>query len=52
MPLRAEPRLPGHCRAAAGANATNKRITDLDDYVVQTTATVNFGRKWSAEGAR
>jgi outer membrane protein OmpA-like peptidoglycan-associated protein len=23
-------------------NATNKRITDLDDYVVQTTATVNF----------
>jgi outer membrane protein OmpA-like peptidoglycan-associated protein len=28
--------------AVAGVNATNKRITDLDDYVVQTTATVNF----------
>jgi outer membrane protein OmpA-like peptidoglycan-associated protein len=28
--------------AVAGVNATNKRITDLDDYVVQTTSTVNF----------
>ena len=28
--------------AVAGVNATNKRITDLDDFVVQTTATVNF----------
>lgn len=28
--------------AVAGVNATNKRITDLDDYVIQTTATVNF----------
>ena len=28
--------------AVAGVNATNKRITDLDDYVVQTTQTVNF----------
>ena len=28
--------------AVAGVNATNKRISDLDDYVVQTTATVNF----------
>ena len=28
--------------AVAGVNATNKRITELDDYVVQTTATVNF----------
>jgi outer membrane protein OmpA-like peptidoglycan-associated protein len=28
--------------AVAGVNATNQRITDLDDYVVQTTATVNF----------
>lgn len=28
--------------AVAGVNATNKRITDLDEYVVQTTATVNF----------
>jgi outer membrane protein OmpA-like peptidoglycan-associated protein len=28
--------------AVAGVNATNKRITDLDDYTVQTTATVNF----------
>ena len=28
--------------AVAGVNATNKRITDLDDYVVQNTATVNF----------
>ena len=28
--------------AVAGVNATNKRITDLDDYSVQTTATVNF----------
>ncbi|MGB4988279.1 MAG: OmpA family protein [Pyrinomonadaceae bacterium] len=27
--------------AVAGVNATNKRITDMDDYVVQTTATVN-----------
>ncbi|MBX3281080.1 MAG: OmpA family protein [Acidobacteria bacterium] len=28
--------------AVAGVNATNKRITDIDDYVVQTTATINF----------
>jgi outer membrane protein OmpA-like peptidoglycan-associated protein len=28
--------------AVAGVNATNQRITDLDEYVVQTTATVNF----------
>jgi len=28
--------------AVAGVNATNKRITDMDDYVVQSTATVNF----------
>jgi outer membrane protein OmpA-like peptidoglycan-associated protein len=28
--------------AVAGVNATNKRITDLDDYTVQTTSTVNF----------
>ena len=28
--------------AVAGVNATNKRITDVDDYVVQSTATVNF----------
>jgi len=28
--------------AVQGVNATNKRITELDDYVVQTTATVNF----------
>ena len=28
--------------AVAGVNATNKRITDLDDFVVQSTATVNF----------
>jgi outer membrane protein OmpA-like peptidoglycan-associated protein len=28
--------------AVAGVNATNKRITDLDEYVVQSTATVNF----------
>ncbi len=28
--------------AVAGVNATNKRISDLDDYVVQTTGTVNF----------
>ena len=28
--------------AVEGVNATNKRISDLDDYVVQTTATVNF----------
>ncbi len=28
--------------AVAGVNATNKRISDLDDYVVQTSATVNF----------
>lgn len=28
--------------AVAGVNATNKRISDLDDYVIQTTATVNF----------
>lgn len=28
--------------AIAGVNATNSRITSLDDYVVQSTATVNF----------
>lgn len=28
--------------AVAGVNATNQRITALDDYVVQTTETVNF----------
>lgn len=28
--------------AVAGVNATNKRITDMDDYVVQSTATINF----------
>ena len=28
--------------AVAGVNATNKRITDLDDFIVQSTATVNF----------
>jgi outer membrane protein OmpA-like peptidoglycan-associated protein len=28
--------------AVAGVNATNKRISDLDDFVVQSTATVNF----------
>jgi outer membrane protein OmpA-like peptidoglycan-associated protein len=28
--------------AVQGVNATNKRISDLDDYVVQSTATVNF----------
>lgn len=28
--------------AVAGVNATNERITALDDYVVQSTATVNF----------
>lgn len=28
--------------AVAGVNATNKRISDLDDFVVQNTATVNF----------
>jgi len=28
--------------AVAGVNATNKRITDLDDYVVNSTETVNF----------
>lgn len=28
--------------AVAGVNATNRRITDLDDYVVQSTATINF----------
>jgi outer membrane protein OmpA-like peptidoglycan-associated protein len=28
--------------AVAGVNATNQRITDLDEYVVQSTATVNF----------
>jgi outer membrane protein OmpA-like peptidoglycan-associated protein len=28
--------------AVAGVNATNKRITDLDDFVVQSTATINF----------
>ncbi len=28
--------------AVAGVNATNSRITAIDDYVVQSTATVNF----------
>jgi outer membrane protein OmpA-like peptidoglycan-associated protein len=28
--------------AVAGVNATNKRISDLDDFVVQSTATVTF----------
>ena len=28
--------------AVAGVNATNQRITNLDDYTVQETATVNF----------
>lgn len=28
--------------AVAGVNATNKRISDLDDYVTQSAATVNF----------
>ncbi|HXG84479.1 MAG TPA: OmpA family protein [Pyrinomonadaceae bacterium] len=28
--------------AISGVNATNQRITSLDDYVVQSTATVNF----------
>ncbi len=28
--------------AVAGVNATNQRISSLDDYVVQTTSTVNF----------
>ncbi len=28
--------------AVAGVNATNQRITDLDEFVVQNTATVNF----------
>ena len=28
--------------AIAGVNATNKRITDTDEFVVQSTATVNF----------
>lgn len=28
--------------AIAGVNATNNRITSLDDYVVQTTSTINF----------
>lgn len=28
--------------AIAGVNATNQRISSLDDYVVQSTATVNF----------
>jgi outer membrane protein OmpA-like peptidoglycan-associated protein len=28
--------------AVAGVNATNKRITEMDDYVIQSTATVNF----------
>jgi len=33
--------------AVAGVNATNKRISDMDDYVVQTTATINFKvAKW------
>ena len=28
--------------AVEGVNATNSRITAMDDYVVQSTATVNF----------
>ncbi len=34
--------------AVAGVNATNQRISSLDDFVVQSTATVNF-RTGSAE---
>lgn len=37
--------------AVAGVNATNKRISDLDDYVVQSTATVNFKVNSSALSA-
>jgi outer membrane protein OmpA-like peptidoglycan-associated protein len=39
--------------AISGVNATNQRITSLDDYVVQSTATVNFkvgSAKLSPEG--
>jgi len=39
--------------AVQGVNATNQRITDMDDYVVQSTATVNFkvnSAKLSDEG--
>jgi len=33
--------------AVAGVNATNKRISDMDDYDVATTATINFKvAKW------
>lgn len=28
--------------AVAGVNATNRRISDLDDFLIQSTATVNF----------
>ncbi|MBK6723057.1 MAG: hypothetical protein IPG58_07170 [Acidobacteria bacterium] len=28
--------------AIAGVNETNKRISTMDDYVIQSTATVNF----------
>ncbi len=39
--------------AIEGVNATNSRITAMDDYVVQSTATVNFlvnSARLSAEG--
>lgn len=39
--------------AVEGVNATNKRITDVDEYVVQSTETVNFkvnSANLSAEG--
>ena len=39
--------------AIAGVNATNQRISSLDDYVVQSTATINFrsgSSRLSAEG--
>jgi outer membrane protein OmpA-like peptidoglycan-associated protein len=40
--------------AVAGVNATNQRITALDDYVVQSTATVNFrvGSAWLSPEAK
>jgi len=40
--------------AVAGVNATNQRISALDDFVVQTTATVNFlvGSSVLSEDAR
>ena len=39
--------------AVAGVNATNQRISSLDDYVVQSTASVNFrNRKFDTFGRR